>query len=128
MKVSESSNAHHVLFHVGVEDALPHTLVGDDRGVEECVAGPMVAVGLGVDDVAKFAPVLQLCFELQGVAGFVRTVNHHDAVGSCDEAVIATSNLVFHKHVGCNLFHGVPPNLVGRCAIDLWELNPGESS
>ena len=38
---------------VGVEHASPHPLVGDDRHVEESVPRPMVAVGLGVDDVLK---------------------------------------------------------------------------
>ena len=57
---AEGTDAGGVLGHVGVQDAGADALVGDNRRVEEGVAGPVVAVGLGVDDVAQQSPFLNL--------------------------------------------------------------------
>ena len=90
---------------VGVEDALADAVVGDNRGVEVGVAGPVVAVGFGVDDVAEGAVFGDFGFEFEGVAGLLGAVNHHDAFGGDHEAVIAAPDLGFGKDAGSKLLH-----------------------
>ena len=95
-----------MLFHICFKDSVPNSFVGDYRSIEECVASPMVTMGLGVNYVSKLAALLEFGFELQSVAGLVRAVNHHNAVGGGNEAVITASNLVFHKNIFSKLLHG----------------------
>ena len=48
----------------------------------------MVAVGLGVDDVAEAATPLDLPFESHGVARLMRRVDQNEAVRSHHQAMI----------------------------------------
>ena len=94
-----------MLFQVGVQDALADAFVGDDGRVEVGIARPVVAVGFGVDDIEQFSVFGDFVLELQGVAGFLGAVNHHNAFRRYHEAMIATPNLGFRVNAAAYLFH-----------------------
>jgi hypothetical protein len=52
---TERCHTRNVFLHVRREDALAYTFVRDHRHVEERVAGPMITVRFGIDDVAQIA-------------------------------------------------------------------------
>ena len=98
-----------VLFQVGIQDPLTDTLVSDDRHVEVGIAGPVVAVGFGVDDVEQFAVFGDFLLELQGIAGLLGAVDHYNAFRRYHETMVATPNLGFREYAAANLFHLVSP-------------------
>ena len=93
---SEGGHARNMRGQISAEDARSHSFLRDHGNVEERVPGPVVAVGLGVDDVAEPATPLDLPFQPHGVAGLVRRVDQNDAVGSHHEAVIGTLEFGFY--------------------------------
>ena len=94
--------------HISGQDPGSHALVSDHRDVEVRVPRPVVAVGLGVQDVAEPAAAFDVRFESDGVTGLVWAVDHHDSVGRCDDPVIAPAELGLDEDVGRQLLHGVP--------------------
>ena len=105
----EGADAGNVLVHVGVEYARANALVGDDRGVEKRVTGPVVAVGLGVDNVTQQPALLYFRLQPHGCAGFVGTVDHHDAIGRGHEAEVAATDVSLHPYIAGELFHLLSP-------------------
>ena len=78
-------NPSHVFVHVGIENAAPHPFVGDNGSVKISIARPMVAVGFGVDDIAQLTMFGDFRFQLQGITGFMGTINHNNPLGGRDE-------------------------------------------
>ena len=79
---SEGGHALDMGGQISAEDSRSHSLLRDYGNVEERVPGPVVAVGFGVNDVAKRATPLDLSFQPHRVAGFVRRIDQHNAVRS----------------------------------------------
>ncbi|MDQ3829294.1 MAG: hypothetical protein M3361_08295 [Candidatus Tectomicrobia bacterium] len=75
----------HMLRHVGIENARPDPLVRDDRHIKEGIPCPVVAVRLGVDDLAQLAMAGNLRLQFHGVTRFMRAVDHRDAIGGRDK-------------------------------------------
>ena len=105
---AEGADAGGVFGHVGVQDAGSYTLMGDDRSVEEGVAGPVVAVGFGVDYVTQQPAFLDLGLEPHGRAGLVGSVDQHDAIRRGHKAKVAPPYLGLHPYIACKLFHCAP--------------------
>ena len=76
----ESADPGDMLGHICFQDACSDSLVCDNRRVEEGVSRPVVAVGLGVDDIAEQPPLLDLRLQPHGCGGLVGAVDHDDAV------------------------------------------------
>src|SRR5262249_4998482 len=108
-------DARDVRRQIGRQDARAYALVGDDGDVEVRVAGPVVAVGLGVEDVAQPAALLEVGPQPHRVAGLVRGVDQHEAVRGGDEAVIGPAEPGLDEDVPGQLLHGVPRSrVIGR--------------
>ena len=105
----ECADSGGMLGHVSVQHAGADPFVGDDGGVEEGVAGPMVAVGLGIDDVAEQSSLPDLRLQPYRRGGLVGAVNHDDAVGGGHESKVATSSLGFNPNIAGYLFHADSP-------------------
>jgi hypothetical protein len=82
--------------------------VGDHRGVEERVGRAVIAVGLGVEDVAERAAPLDLRLEAERVARLVRAVDQDEAVGREDEAVVRAALFRLDQNVGREVLMGRP--------------------
>ena len=96
---SEAGYPLDVLLHIGFQDAAPDSFLGDDRHVEERVPGPVIAVGLGVDDVTQLSPLCDLRLQFHGVGRAVGTVEHDDAVGSGEEPEVTTHTAGVREYV-----------------------------
>src|SRR5712691_8792870 len=91
--------------HIGAEDAGAHAFVRNDGDIKKGVARPVVAVGFGINDIAELAALGDLRFQLQRIAGLVRTINHDDAIGRSHESMVTTPYLVLRKYVDVYLLH-----------------------
>jgi hypothetical protein len=97
---SERRHARNVRGQISAQDARSHSLLRDYRNVEERVPGPVVTVGLGVDDVAESAAPLDLPIQPHGIAGLVRRIDQNDAVRSHHEAMIGAFESGLHEDIG----------------------------
>ena len=102
---SEGADSGSVFAHVSVQDASTDALVGDDRSIEEGVAGPVVAVGFGVDYVTQQPTFLDLGLKPHGRAGLVGSVDEHDAIHSGNEPEVAAPDFGLHPYIAGELFH-----------------------
>jgi hypothetical protein len=93
---------------ISAEDSGSHSLLRDDGSVEERVAGPVIAMGLGVDDVPELSAPLDLAFQPHSVARLVRRIDQDDAVRRHNDAVISAFQLGLNKNISRELFHASP--------------------
>ena len=89
--------------------------MGHNRRVKVGIAGPVIAVRFGVNNVAQLALLLNFGVELNGVAGKLGTVYHHDTIGRGYIPEIAPSDLGLHENIAGDLLHHKP---------SFWRLSP----
>jgi len=69
-----------VVGQIRATDTGAHTFVGDGGDVIEGIAGPVIAVRLGIQDVTDAAPPLEIRLQAEGITRLVQRVDHDDTV------------------------------------------------
>jgi len=105
---SKGRDARNMCSQIGAEDSRSDALLRNYRNVKKRVAGPVVAVRLGVDDITEPSAPLDLAFQAHGVARLVRRIDQYNAVRSRYDAVVGALKLGLHEYISCELLHASP--------------------
>src|SRR4029434_3199024 len=103
----KGGDARNVRGQVSAKNSGSHSLLRNYRNVEERVPGPVISMGLGVDDVDAPAAPLDLPFQPHRIARLVRRVDQNEAIRSRHEAVIGALEPGLHENVSRKLFHSL---------------------
>jgi hypothetical protein len=94
-----------MLLHIGIQDARPDPLMGNDGHLEEGVSRPVIAVGFGIDDKAQLPMPGDFRLQLHGIGRLMGAVDHHDAIRGRDKPEVTAFNLRVNENVAGELLH-----------------------